>query len=225
VKIKTILDKIDERQLFVPAFQREYRWQRSDALKLVDSLLKEYPTGMLLVWETNKPPEIKGPHKYDAKQGAVKILLDGQQRMTTLYILSRGASPPYYTSAEILVDPSGMWIDLVALRPDYGSDARRAADPRWQRLTDILQNKVTAWELFPRIAEITGAPLSPDEMKGISDNIDAVKRILDYDIRDFLHRQQGGDHSHRCRIGAGPDQRILARGARGVQVETGRTAG
>lgn len=181
MKIKTILDKIDEKQLFVPAFQREYRWQRADALKLMASLLREYPTGMLLVWETNKPPEIKGPHKYDAKQGAVKILLDGQQRVTTLYILTRGGPPPYYSHSEILVDPSGMWIDLVTLKPDYGSDARRAADPRWQRLTDILQNKVNAWELFPQFSE-QGEALNAASMKQISDNIDAVKRILDYDI-------------------------------------------
>lgn len=181
MKIKTILDKIDERQLFVPAFQREYRWQRSDALKLVGSMLREYPTGMLLVWETNKPPEIKGPHKYDEKQGAVKILLDGQQRVTTLYILSRGGPPPYYSHSEILVDPSGMWIDLISLKPDYGSDAKRTADPRWQRLTDILQNKVNVWELFPEF-EKSGEALDAAAMKQISDNVDAVKRILDYDM-------------------------------------------
>ena len=73
MKIQTILEKIDEQQLYVPAFQREYRWQRPDALKLVQSLLKEYPTGTLLTWETNKPPEVKGPHKYDERQGAVQL--------------------------------------------------------------------------------------------------------------------------------------------------------
>ena len=31
MKISTILDKIDEKQLFVPAFQREYVWKRDDA--------------------------------------------------------------------------------------------------------------------------------------------------------------------------------------------------
>lgn len=58
---------------------------------------------MLLVWETNKPPEIKGPHKYDVKQGAVKILLDGQQRVTTLYILTRGC--PLLT-----IRPARFWL-------------------------------------------------------------------------------------------------------------------
>ena len=55
-----ILDKIDENQLFVPAFQREYVWKRDDAKLLIDSLIKDYPTGTMLTWETNSPPELKG---------------------------------------------------------------------------------------------------------------------------------------------------------------------
>ena len=98
MKISQALDKIDEKQLFVPAFQREYVWKRNDAKQLVDSLIKEYPTGTMLTWETNTPPELKGPHKYDDKQGAVRILLDGQQRLTTLYMLIRGDLPPYYSA-------------------------------------------------------------------------------------------------------------------------------
>jgi hypothetical protein len=89
MKISTILDKIDEAQLFVPAFQREYVWKREDAKELLDSLIKTYPTGTMLTWETNQPPQLKGSHRYDQRQGAVKILLDGQQRITTLYANSR----------------------------------------------------------------------------------------------------------------------------------------
>ena len=77
MKINQILNKIDERQLFVPAFQREYVWRRADAKNLISSLIKEYPTGTMLTWETNNPPELKGDHKYDPKQGSVKIILDG----------------------------------------------------------------------------------------------------------------------------------------------------
>lgn len=181
MKIKTILEKIDEQQLYVPAFQREYRWQRSDALKLVQSLLKEYPTGTLLTWETNKPPEVKGPHKYDERQGAVKILLDGQQRVTTLYILARGAPPPYYAPSEILVDPAGMWIDLVDLQVEYGSDTRRSAEPRWQRLTAVLKGEVNAWKLFEQFAA-SSQPLDDSQKQKVGENIDAVRRMLDYDI-------------------------------------------
>lgn len=97
MRISTILEKIDEHQLFVPAFQREYVWKRDDAKQLIDSLIKDYPTGTMLTWETANPPELKGPHKYSPTQGAVKLLLDGQQRMTTLYMLIKGEIPPYYT--------------------------------------------------------------------------------------------------------------------------------
>ena len=75
MKISTILEKIDEHQLFVPAFQREYVWKRDDAKQLVDSLIKEYPTGTMLTWETANPPELKGPHKYNSSQGAVRLSL------------------------------------------------------------------------------------------------------------------------------------------------------
>ncbi len=181
MKIQNILEKIDEQQLYVPAFQREYRWQRPDALKLVQSLLKEYPTGTLLTWETNKPPEVKGPHKYDERQGAVKILLDGQQRVTTLYMLTRGVPPPYYTAAEILVSPTGMWIDLTTLTVDYGSDAKRGSDPRWQRLTSVLQGKVEAWQLFDDLAA-AGHPIDDAQKPLVGKNIAAIQKILSYDI-------------------------------------------
>ncbi len=56
MKINQILIKIDEKQLFVPAFQREYVWKRVDAKNLLSSLIKDYPTGTMLTWETNSPP-------------------------------------------------------------------------------------------------------------------------------------------------------------------------
>jgi|GEM_PF-4309865 len=40
MKISQVLDKIDERQLFVPAFQREYVWHRQHAKDLISSLIE-----------------------------------------------------------------------------------------------------------------------------------------------------------------------------------------
>ena len=44
-----------------------------------------YPTSTLLSWETTSPPELKGQKKYVPKMGAVKLILDGQQRIMTIY--------------------------------------------------------------------------------------------------------------------------------------------
>ena len=138
MKISTILEKIDENQLFVPAFQREYVWKRDDAKQLIDSLVKEYPTGTMLTWETSSPPELKGPHKYSAQQGAVKLLLDGQQRITTLYMLVRGEIPPYYTAEEIIHPVMGLFVNLESLELSYYMKTRMEGNPRWQNITEFF---------------------------------------------------------------------------------------
>ncbi len=178
MKIANILDKIDEQQLFVPAFQREYVWRRDDAKELIDSLVKEYPTGTMLLWETGAPPELKGPHKYDPKQGAVRILLDGQQRVTTLYMLIRGSIPPYYTLPEITHDTRGLFVNLETLELAYYQRQKMAKDPIWQNITDVFQGKVSAFELGDQLAEV-GKDAGTAALKKLNDNINAVHRIKD----------------------------------------------
>jgi len=178
VKISTILDKIDEKQLFVPAFQREYVWKRDDAKQLIDSLIKEYPTGTMLLWETASPPELKGPHKYDEKQGAVRVLLDGQQRITTLYLLIRGDVPPYYTTAEIKNDTRGLYVNLDTRELSYYIRTKMEKDPRWQNITAVFQGKVDAFDLGSSFSE-TGAEVGLDDLRRFNQSINAVKSIQD----------------------------------------------
>ncbi|MBK9073949.1 MAG: DUF262 domain-containing protein [Flavobacteriales bacterium] len=181
MKISTILEKIDENQLFVPAFQREYVWKRDDAKQLIDSLIKEYPTGTMLTWETANPPELKGPYKYDQKQGAVRLLLDGQQRITTLYMLINGEVPPYYTLPEIINDTRGLHVNVETLELSYYMKTRMENNPSWQNITDVFKGKVSAFDLQALYAS-AGRSLGMDELKKLNDNIAAITRIRD---RDF----------------------------------------
>ena len=181
MKISTILDKIDEKQLFVPAFQREYVWKRDDAKLLIDSLIKEYPTGTMLTWETDQPPEFKGPHKYNSKQGAVRLLLDGQQRVTTLYMLIRGELPPYYTAAEIMADPRGLYVNVDTLELAYYMKTKMERNPLWLDITDLFRGEIDAFDLEPACSAI-GKSLTIDELKRYNKNITAIKQIMG---RDF----------------------------------------
>lgn len=176
MKISTILEKIDENQLFVPAFQREYVWKRENAKQLIDSLIKEYPTGTMLTWETANPPELKGPHKYNEKQGAVRLLLDGQQRITTLYMLINGEIPPYYTVPEIINDVRGLYANVETLELSYYMKTRMENNPSWQNITDVFMGKVSAFDLQAKFAQV-GKNLSMDELKKLNDNINAITRI------------------------------------------------
>lgn len=178
MKISTALEKIDEHQLFVPAFQREYVWKRDDAKQLVDSLIKQYPTGTMLTWETANPPELKGPHKYNEKQGAVRILLDGQQRITTLYMLVRGEIPPYYTASEILNDTRGLYVNVETLELAYYTKTKMESDARWQNITDIFQRKIRAKDIV-RELEKKGETVSRERDDVMDDNTRAIENILD----------------------------------------------
>ncbi len=178
MRISNILEKIDENQLFVPAFQREYVWKREDAKELLDSLIKEYPTGTMLTWETNQPPELKGPHRYDEKQGAVRILLDGQQRITTLYLLIRDKIPPYYTLSDITNDTRGLYVHVETRELEYYSRGKMEKDPCWQNLTHIFQRKVRAKDIYSAL-EKRKEIVDRDRENRIDDNMQAVLNILD----------------------------------------------
>lgn len=177
MKISTILDKIDENQLFVPAFQREYVWKRDDAKELIDSLIKEYPTGTMLTWETANPPELKGPHKYNAQQGAVKLLLDGQQRVTTLYMLIKEAIPPYYTVPEIMHDTRDLFIQLETLELSYYMKTRMENNPLWQNITHVFQRKIRPKDVV-RSLEERGEIVTRERDDKIDDNTHAIENIL-----------------------------------------------
>ncbi len=178
MKISTILDKIDGNQLFVPAFQREYVWKKEDAKKLIDSLIKEYPTGTMLTWETANPPELKGPHKYNEMQGAVRILLDGQQRITTLYMLIRGEIPPYYSIQEITNDTRGLYVNLDTLELSYYTKAKMENNPHWQNITNVFKKEVNAFDLLEKFKEV-GKNIEKSGLDKLTDNIDAIRRIRD----------------------------------------------
>ena len=147
VQIRQISDKIDDNQLFVPAFQREYVWKRPDAKALFNSLIQKYPTGTLLTWETTKPPELKGRKKYYPDMGAVKLILDGQQRITTIYMIMKGKLPPYYMQEDIRNDVTGLHVNMLTRELEYYKKQQMQNNAVWQNLTDIFTSTVTARDI------------------------------------------------------------------------------
>jgi len=87
--IDDIFEEISSGRLRIPGFQRPFVWKPSDMLDLFDSLYNGYPIGSLLLWETTEKIKsgkqvgiIKIP---DANNGLVTYILDGKQRLATLY--------------------------------------------------------------------------------------------------------------------------------------------
>jgi len=186
MKINQIIDKINEHHLFVPAFQREYVWKKKDAKNLIDSLIKDYPTGTMLTWETTKPPELKGEYVYETSKGAVKLILDGQQRITTLYLLMTGKIPPYYTQKDIIQDVRGLHVNVETLNLEYYKKTIMEHDPLWINITEIFKGNVRTRDVVDQLERKNNGERIPRARENkIDDNIEAIKRIKE---RDFLEQ-------------------------------------
>jgi uncharacterized protein with ParB-like and HNH nuclease domain len=60
MKVEELVSSIRRNEIVVPEFQREFVWNKARSKELINSLLKEYPVGGILIWKTEKPPHLKG---------------------------------------------------------------------------------------------------------------------------------------------------------------------
>ena len=105
--IAEVMKDITANKYVLPSIQREYVWDTEQIEALFDSLMRDYPIGTFLFWEINKEHvndydfygfirnyhEYKGVHnkKVDLKGlDGVTAVLDGQQRLTSIYIGLKG---------------------------------------------------------------------------------------------------------------------------------------
>ena len=96
MKIGTLLEQIDLGKMALPEFQRGYVWNREQVRGLMDSLYRRHPVGGRLIWETNVDNAASRGDVPTPVGGWVDLLLDGQQRITTLYGIMRGRPPRFF---------------------------------------------------------------------------------------------------------------------------------
>jgi hypothetical protein len=89
--LMALIEDIDLGKIGLPELQRPFVWPNVNVRDLFDSLYRGYPAGFLLFWETGTDAELKGigiKNQYAAPKLAV---VDGQQRLTSLYAVVKGA--------------------------------------------------------------------------------------------------------------------------------------
>lgn len=86
IPIGTLVDMYKRGELRLPEIQRHYVWRATRVRDLLDSLYRGYPSGSILMWETDEPVPTRDfaiAQETTAFAGR-KLLLDGQQRLTSL---------------------------------------------------------------------------------------------------------------------------------------------
>jgi hypothetical protein len=100
--IVNLLNQIREEEIVLPAIQRDFVWPEDKVMRLLDSIMRGYPIGIVLMWETYldlqyrtfceafHPGEIRD-FKDNKRKKKLKVVLDGQQRLQSLYIALYGS--------------------------------------------------------------------------------------------------------------------------------------
>jgi hypothetical protein len=151
MKISTLLDHIDSGHMALPEFQRGYVWNRDQVRGLFDSLYKRHPVGGLLVWATEAS---SAQHRGDASlaPGVVKLLLDGQQRITSLYGVARGKAPNFFDGDSRAFSNLRFHLDQEVFA--FFQPIKMRGDPLWIDVTSLIsQGQIGHEKLVETLAE------------------------------------------------------------------------
>ena len=196
MKISTILDHIDSGHIALPEFQRGYVWNRDQVKGLFDSLYKRHPVGGLLVWVTESQSAV---YRGDGNlaSGVVKLLLDGQQRITSLYGVVRGKAPKFFDGNKQAF--TGLYFHLGDEAFSFYMAMKMQDDPLWIDVTELMKRGNSGLsefikklsqipELAPQIGvyvarmsqllSITDTDLHVEEVTGADKSIDIVVDIF-----------------------------------------------
>lgn len=154
MQIRQILDGVESLDMVMPEFQREYVWSLDDAKQLMSSMFNGYPTGCLLFWETENPPEIKNSAVDITRLGLTKVILDGQQRLTTLFMLINGKIPPYYTEEDINNDPRHLFFNALTGEFAFYQKTRMENSAVWCSVINAFnEDKIDAFDIAEKYCE------------------------------------------------------------------------
>ena len=122
VFLGSLVERVAAGKIRIPRFQRAFVWKQPDLSALLDSVLRGFPIGSILVWDTDKDIESPlriGPIKISSRpDGIVSYILDGQQRVSTLAGTLR------------LTDGMDSIVDQIDWRVYYDLDEQTFVDHR-----------------------------------------------------------------------------------------------
>jgi hypothetical protein len=139
--ISDLIKEIKQGDLILPEFQRGYIWDRNQVRSYLNSLYRGYPTGSFLIWKTPAPPKVRGDASTeDAK--SYRLILDGQQRLTSIFALVEGGPPPFYEGEKLFFN---LHFNVLKEEFAYYKKTMMHKNPEWIPVTSFFQQGLAAF--------------------------------------------------------------------------------
>ena len=187
-KIVSFLNDAEEDGGFwLPNIQRPFVWREEQICRLYDSILREYPISTLLIWKTtsgirrrkfidNWKNTLRLRDFFVLEDGKKKkLVLDGQQRLQSLFIGLRGS----FEGRELCLD---MLSGEIAAPDDVKYkfkflDSAKIAFP-WIKFKYLIYTNKIRREILTELKRGAGRALTGDETNKLEDNLDLVNRTF-----------------------------------------------
>lgn len=190
-KIVGCLNNEDEDGGFwLPNIQRPFVWSEEQICTLFDSIMREYPISTLLVWKTvssirhrkfidNWRDGLRLSDFYVPENSKKKFLvLDGQQRLQSLFIGLRGS----YEGKELYFDIlSGELAAPDEIKYRFKFMNSTAASFPWVKFKDLIFTTRKKREVFDSLKESAGRELETKEVNKLDDHLDIIDRTFKMD--------------------------------------------
>jgi hypothetical protein len=154
-----LVTMVQKGELRLPEMQRGYVWRATRVRDLLDSLYRGYPSGNILVWETDTAMPLRNMAvgQEESPFKGFKLLLDGQQRLTSLSSVLRG-EPVHVrgrkkpieilfnlehpdTLEEVLEVEEDEDSDPMGMDDDDDSESDLSVEERAQKLTFVVSSR------------------------------------------------------------------------------------
>ncbi len=160
LRLTELVQRVDQDKLVIPDFQRGFKWQTPDIRKLLESLLLDFPIGAALFWRTqrttlefrriediefsdgeNEDEAEVQPHEESSAE-EIDFILDGQQRITSIYKLFPRTLEPTEHELESRFKGLRFFLDLGKLGIPLELDHLRHANFAKYRDPDCVSSAI-----------------------------------------------------------------------------------
>lgn len=178
-RLSKLLAEIEDGEIGLPEIQRPFVWSRAKVRDLFDSMYRGFPVGYLLFWENPSMPSTRQIGTDEKQHVPRRLIVDGQQRLTSLYsvILGRPIVDDQYRETNL----------SISFRPRDGRfavpDAAIERDPEFIRnISELWSGDLSRHRFQAGFIERlnTSRNLSNNEEDQI---VEAIDRL--YDLREY----------------------------------------
>ena len=179
-ELSYLLQCLDIGDIGLPDIQRPFVWSNAKVRDLFDSMYRGFPVGYFLFWENGQVNGSKQIGVGDKlREAPARLIVDGQQRLTSLYAVFRGR--------HVLDDDYRERRIEIAFRPRDGrfevADAAIKRDPEWiASISDIWSSGKPGYFMVKRFLEALSVkgPVSDEDELQISHNLDRLFDLQKY---------------------------------------------